>query len=181
MNKDVKLIKRYQWGALEPKKYYYYHFPTVITLHDTHRLLNRLNFRFQKRFHGKKTVREMQLEDMRNGLIDIGYHYIIDYDGYVYEGRPIDVEGCHVKGKNKGNIGIVLVGNFDVENPTREQIDALLKVIEYIHSVFNYMKIPECITYHKTTSNDGFYCCGKLIHTIIKYIKKKVVLNNDVP
>jgi len=170
----MKLIKRRQWNAMEPKKYYYNHFPTVITLHDSHRLSNYKNFKFQPRFHGSKTMREIQIEHIQSGMIDIGYHYVIDFNGDIYEGRPIDVEGCHVKFKDKGNIGIVLVGNFDVENPSREQVNSLLELMQYINSIFNYMDIPDCITVHKPNKNEGYHCGGELLHTILKYVKVKV-------
>lgn len=47
------------------------------------------------------------------GWSDIGYHYIIDIDGNVHEGRPVTRQGAHVKGYNKKSIGIVYVGGVD--------------------------------------------------------------------
>lgn len=41
---------------------------------------------------------------------DIGYHYLIDRDGTIIEGRPLDRVGAHVKGHNTGTIGISLFG-----------------------------------------------------------------------
>lgn len=47
------------------------------------------------------------------GWSDIGYHYVIELDGRVYEGRPIAKQGAHVKGHNKDSIGICYVGGLD--------------------------------------------------------------------
>lgn len=44
------------------------------------------------------------------GWSDIGYHYLIDRDGSVMEGRPIERTGAHVKGHNTGTIGVSLFG-----------------------------------------------------------------------
>lgn len=46
------------------------------------------------------------------GWKDIGYHYLIDRDGTVANGRPLDQVGAHVQGHNTGTIGISLFGGF---------------------------------------------------------------------
>ena len=53
-------------------------------------------------------VRRWHKED--RGWSDIGYHYLIDRDGTVATGRPIERVGAHVKDKNTGKIGVVLFG-----------------------------------------------------------------------
>ncbi|MFE3838731.1 N-acetylmuramoyl-L-alanine amidase [Pseudogemmobacter sonorensis] len=45
-----------------------------------------------------------------NGWRDIGYHYLIDRDGTVVPGRPLEQTGAHVAGRNTGTIGISLFG-----------------------------------------------------------------------
>jgi N-acetylmuramoyl-L-alanine amidase len=52
-------------------------------------------------------IRQMHLD---RGWSDIGYHYIIDRDGTVMRGRPLDRVGAHVAGHNTGTIGISLFG-----------------------------------------------------------------------
>jgi N-acetylmuramoyl-L-alanine amidase len=47
-----------------------------------------------------------------NGWRDIGYHYVIDRDGAVATGRPLDQVGAHVAGRNTNTIGICLLGGF---------------------------------------------------------------------
>jgi len=44
------------------------------------------------------------------GWSDVGYHYLIDLDGTVVEGRPIEKAGAHVKGHNANSVGISLFG-----------------------------------------------------------------------
>ena len=55
-------------------------------------------------------VRRWHVED--RGWSDVGYHYLIDRDGTVMEGRPLEKTGAHTKGRNKGSVGISLFGGF---------------------------------------------------------------------
>ncbi|MCP4208901.1 MAG: hypothetical protein GY767_17880 [Shimia sp.] len=70
------------------------------------------------------------------GWSDIGYHYLIDRDGTVETGRPLDRDGAHAAGHNKGTIGISLFGGKSssasdqfADNYTRAQDKALRKLI----------------------------------------------------
>lgn len=45
-----------------------------------------------------------------NGWADIGYHFVIDRDGAVAPGRPVEKVGAHVKGRNANTIGVCLIG-----------------------------------------------------------------------
>lgn len=56
---------------------------------------------------------------------DIGYHYIIDPSGQVWEGRPLSLQGAHVANQNEHNLGIMCMGNFDRQAPTQAQLAAL--------------------------------------------------------
>ena len=42
----------------------------------------------------------------------IGYHFVIDRDGTVANGRPVEQVGAHVRGHNANSIGIALMGGF---------------------------------------------------------------------
>ena len=59
---------------------------------------------------------------VNNGWGDIGYHYLIDPEGNIYEGRKggARVIGGHSKTTNKVSVGISLMGNYnDVELPPK--------------------------------------------------------------
>ena len=56
-------------------------------------------------------VAEVRLWHTRDrGWRDIGYHYLIDRDGKVAAGRPVEQVGAHVQGRNTGTIGVALFG-----------------------------------------------------------------------
>ena len=53
---------------------------------------------------------------------DIAYHLIIDYAGRVWEGRSLAYEGAHTLNANEGNIGVMLLGNFERQDPSAAQL-----------------------------------------------------------
>lgn len=82
-------------------------------------------------------IRNSHLARMRAG--DIGYHYIIDFNGRVWEGRSVKYQGAHAgnSGANKGNIGIVLMGNFEIQSPSAAQVSQLRALTDYIMSKYS--------------------------------------------
>ncbi|MCB9845331.1 MAG: N-acetylmuramoyl-L-alanine amidase [Phycisphaeraceae bacterium] len=64
------------------------------------------------------------------GWADIGYHYSIDPAGRIYQCRPVTLQGAHVKDNNPGNLGIMLLGNFEEQRPTAESLGALASFLE---------------------------------------------------
>lgn len=76
-------------------------------------------------------IRRIQHEHMQGrGYGDIGYHYLIDPAGRVWEGRDLRWQGAHARGNNNvGNVGICLLGNFvrgsEGQRPTSQQVTSL--------------------------------------------------------
>ncbi len=56
---------------------------------------------------------------------DIGYHYIVDPGGRVWEGRNVRYQGAHVENNNEGNLGVMCLGNFDLHRPSSAQVTSL--------------------------------------------------------
>lgn len=69
----------------------------------------------------------------------IGYHFIIDAKGEVWEGRPIQYQGAHAgnNNANRQNIGICLLGNFEVQKPTPAQKAALQKLLNRLMAQYS--------------------------------------------
>jgi len=67
----------------------------------------------------------IRLSHLRRGFGDIGYHFIIDPLGGIWEGRPLSWQGAHVANQNPGNLGVVNLGNFETQEPTRAQLASL--------------------------------------------------------
>ncbi|HEX2906731.1 MAG TPA: peptidoglycan recognition family protein [Phototrophicaceae bacterium] len=71
-----------------------------------------------------------------NQWADIGYHYGIDQDGHVYEGRDIGSRGASVTGHNTGTIGVVVMGNFQVDQPQPAQLATLQTLVNWLTEAY---------------------------------------------
>jgi len=54
---------------------------------------------------------------------DIGYHFAIDRAGRVWQLRSLKYQGQHVRYNNEHNIGVVCLGNFDLQTMSAAQKD----------------------------------------------------------
>lgn len=93
-----------------------------------------------------REVRKWHVED--RGWSDIGYHFLIDRDGTIVEGRPLERSGAHTRGHNKGSIGIALFGGHGgSENDqfgdhfTLDQEVALRGLIDRLQSQFGPLNV----------------------------------------
>jgi hypothetical protein len=77
-----------------------------------------------------------------NGWSDIGYNFLVDRYGTVYEGRYGGIErgvvGAHAAGWNSGSFGVAIMGNFQVASPPAAAVAAANDVIAWkylIHGI----------------------------------------------
>lgn len=129
-----------------------------------------------------------QYHATNRGWGDIGYNYIIDDTGQIYEGRAggDNVVSGHAYCNNVGTLGIALMGNFEVEEPTQAQIKALQWLladlaqkhdIDLDRSVSFHGKTRSPVSVHGdllATSCPGFYLNGAMDQV------RKNVMSGDV-
>lgn len=77
----------------------------------------------------KKRLLAVRQYHLSRGWADIGYHFIIDSSGRVWQGRPVSLQGAHVSGDNDENIGILVLGNFQHQHPTDEALSILSRLV----------------------------------------------------
>ena len=76
-----------------------------------------------------ETIRGWHVNE--RGWSDIGYHFVVLLDGTVDKARPIKRQGAHVRGKNKGSIGVCYIGGCDADmNPKDTRNEAQKKSLE---------------------------------------------------
>lgn len=71
--------------------------------------------------HHSATPRKMKNDDvfaihqwhLERGWSGIGYHFVIEKDGTLRSGRPLNTVGAHCRGYNSKSIGICMVGGLD--------------------------------------------------------------------
>ncbi len=64
-----------------------------------------------------------------HGWPGIGYHFVIQPGGTVYQTQPLEVASYHTKGHNTEAVGICLSGNFVDSYPTAAQEQSLRQLI----------------------------------------------------
>lgn len=85
------------------------------------------------------------VEDVHNwhlslGWAGIGYHFYVRKDGRIYRGRPENWIGAHTYGHNE-KIGVCAEGNFEEEQMSVAQKDALIWLLEYLRSKYGDLEV----------------------------------------
>ncbi len=66
-----------------------------------------------------------------NGWDDIGYNWLVDPNGVLYEGRGDDVRGAHFCGTNTGTMGVCVLGDFTNTTPTDDAKSILKNLLAW--------------------------------------------------
>lgn len=107
------------------------------------------------------------------GWNKIGYHFVVRLDGTIEEGRALSEVGAHVRGLNKGAIGICFSGHGDLQPLTDAQrkagIALTAALCRYwkipVHRVIGHREVNELITAGVLAPQYRVYktCPGKLV------------------
>ncbi len=84
----------------------------------------------------KRTLRLIQEHHIeRNVWGDIGYHYVIDAAGRIFQARDLQWQGAHAGGENNyQNIGVCLLGNFERYPPTEAAMKSLELLLDELRT-----------------------------------------------
>ncbi len=126
---------------------------------------------------GAVTVRAIQRlhqDDPKFDFIDIGYNFLIDASGTIFQGRPVletgDLaRGAHAPGVNSTHVGICLLGCFHPKEagcddmPAVGQLDSLVALCRHL-TVRYWMRSPELAGHrdHRATDCPGDVLFGQL-------------------
>jgi len=129
-------------------------------------------------------VRQIQRNQMTHlGWGDIGYHFLIDRLGVVFEGRELRYQGAHAGDNisNRGNIGICLLGNFQPgtgepsQEPTRAQVVSLERLVSALCA--RYGIPPSQIKTHREVHPKGpgaTLCPGDRLVTVVRRMRTRL-------
>jgi N-acetylmuramoyl-L-alanine amidase len=108
------------------------------------------------------------------GWVDIPYHYLIDLDGRVYEGRDVMIAGdTNTEYDPAGHALIVVLGNFDEVEPNQAQLASVTATMVMLAKRFS---IPEtAIAGHKDFAASTA-CPGKSLYPYLQsgYFQREV-------
>lgn len=108
--------------------------------------------------------------------LDIPYHYIIDLDGNIYEGRKIDYAGdTNTEYDPTGHALIEVVGNFEEVEPNQQQLDAVVRLMAML--AHKYAVPLDHIASHRDFSTQTV-CPGANLYRYVQdgYFRHKVAL-----
>jgi hypothetical protein len=89
---------------------------------------------------------------------DLPYHFLIAPDGRIFAGRPVEYEPeTNTAYKTNGHIGVELMGNFEEQRPSREQLESVVKLVAWLAQ--EYRIDPKNIGGHKDRAETQ--CPGK--------------------
>lgn len=120
----LEVVGREGWGAAEAGTLGT-HMIDRVTFHHTGSVLidnRRAPFR----------MRDLQAFHQQQGWPDVAYHFLIDRNGHVYEGRPVTAPGDTFTDYDPtGHFLPVLDGNFDEQEPTEAQLSSLAVLVAW--------------------------------------------------
>ena len=106
---------------------------------------------------------------LQRGMIDIGYHFAVDPQGRVWQLRSPNYEGQHVRmsangfHNNEHNVGVVALGDFNLQVVPAAQRDRLLELVRQIRA--KYKLPPAAVFMHGEIVQTD--CPGKNLKPVI--------------
>lgn len=165
---QLLIHSRAEWNAAEPKGYKA-QVPVRITIHHEGEIFNPNK---ESAVQHIKKVQTWGMSEARNWS-DIPYHYLIDFDGNIYEGRNVFTAGeTATEYDPEGHLLITCLGNFEEQEVTEKQLNALIELTAYCCS--KYQISPTTIKAHKDFAKT--LCPGKNLYRYLEsgYLQKEV-------
>jgi N-acetylmuramoyl-L-alanine amidase/FlgD Ig-like domain len=127
------ILSRLAWGANERIRRGRARYANALRFSVVHHTAGSNTY---SRAQSAAIVRGIQRYHVRsNGWDDIGYNFLVDKYGQVFEGRfgGIDrnVVGAHAAGFNTGSVGVALLGNYDAGAITPAARAALVRLLAW--------------------------------------------------
>ncbi len=119
-----------------------------------------------------------------NGWADIGYNWLVDPNGVIYEGRGDDVLGAHFCGTNTNTMGTCVLGDFTATQPSAAALQSLTTLLAWkackedidpqgisLHASSNLQ------LHHVSGHRDGCAtsCPGDLFYPLLATVRQSIV------
>ncbi len=119
-----------------------------------------------------KSLESIRSGHRSQGWADIGYHFIVDRDGRVLEGRSLRYQGAHVSDNNEQNIGVMALGNFEQQSPSPRQLQALNATLNALCAAY-HLPVHRVYT-HRELGKTA--CPGRNLQAHMDSIRRSAVL-----
>lgn len=128
------------------------------------RLLSRIEYIALHHSGGGGTIEQYAEYHVSKGWPGIGYHYVIDKLGNIFQTNYIDTISYNVGPQNPKVIGICVKGNYDKEKLTEKQKQALINLIGLLRVIVGYKPVKGHYEFKATD------CPGQDIKDFIKLL-----------
>ena len=168
------IISRSDWGARPPTHGYSLHpYYIKLTLHHA------AGFSADNIEEGKEQLRAIQdLHQFVRGWSDIGYHFVVDKAGNIYQGRPETVIGAHVLNNNTGNIGVCVLGCYHPPELycgdwlTDATTNSLVALYAWVSGEYNYD--PNVLKGHRDYPYNETSCPGNNVYEELSWFRDEI-------
>lgn len=150
-----KIVTTQEWGSVpQPIPDSRRHTPKFITIHHA-------GVEWKGGRDPADFVRNMQTWGQKEkNWPDLPYHFLIAPDGRIFEGRSLEYEPeSNTKYDLQGNIGVEMMGNFEIQRPSLQQLQACTALVAWLCQKYS---IPlERIRGHNDAAPRQTTCPGK--------------------
>ena len=153
----IDVLCRESWGASPRSGTYTPHTINQITVHHTAVLLA---------VNSDAPARARQHQKYHQSLDwpDLAYHYLIDRNGHIYEGRPVDFVGDTATNYDPtGHFLVCCEGNFDEQEVAAEQFRSLVRLVAW--GAVEFDVDPATISGHRDLATTS--CPGDNLYSLV--------------
>lgn len=168
------IISRQAWNAKEPIGKVNEHTIRSITIHHT-ATTQKENVSIEKKMQNLQSFSQSESRLASGKLkpvwFDVPYHFYIAVDGKIAEGREIKFVGdTNTEYDPTGHALVVLEGNFETEQPSKNQQKALQEIVVWLASKY---QVPTSeIKGHNDFAKTA--CPGKNLKNLFPQLQEKV-------
>ena len=96
-------------------------------------------------FAGNADIHQTHAQHIRQGWNGIGYNFVVDFDGTIFDGRGLEFHGAHTNPPswaNSSTIGIACRGNYhEKREMPRAQYDSLVALVQWLRSIYGNIPV----------------------------------------
>lgn len=119
------------------------------------------------------SAEEIHESHLAQGWSGIGYHFVIRKDGTIELGRPMDTIGAHAYGENSHTIGIHVCGNFELAEPTPQQIESCATLVAWLADKYGIDIDTDTVVGHRDLMATA--CPGYTLYSQLQTIRGKAI------
>ncbi len=156
-----RIISKMEWGGAESSGTMRSHMPTFLTLHHVATAKPLV----PEDDPAAKLLAIQKWGNRDKGWADLPYHFLIDLEGDIFEGRDVmKVGDTNTKYDPAGHFLVSMIGNYELQAPNEKQLAAIADLMAWGSDRFNID--PATIAGHKDCVK-GTQCPGLFLYPYV--------------